>query len=131
MAKLGQRKSSIPDETAGETKKINFKTQRNQRTILQYSKLKEYRHKVGTAENPFCECGEIENVEHYLPHCQEYERPREKMKQVLFFRYGIKHLSVEQFLQEKIEEEETKFIQQNILTILDKFIDSSKDSKFK
>ena len=61
---------------------INFKAQKNQRTILQlqsgYSKLKEYRHKVGTAENLFCNCGDIENVEQYLLHCQEYEGPKRK-----------------------------------------------------
>ena len=111
-------------------KKINFKAQKNQRTILQlqsgYSKLKEYRHKIGTEENPFCKCGEVENVEHYLLHCQEYEGPREKMKQELFLRYGIKHLSVEQFLEEKEDEEETKYTQQEILTILDNHIHSTK-----
>ena len=62
-------------------------------------------------------------------HCQEYEGPREKMKQELFLRYGIKHLSVEQFLEEN-DEEETKYTQQEILTILDN-TDSTKRFQIK
>ena len=86
---------------------------------------------VGTAENPFCKCGEVENVDHYLLHCQEYEDQREKMNQGLFLRYGIKYLSVEQFLEEKEEEEETKYTQKDILTILDNYIDSTKRFQIK
>ena len=51
------------------------------------------------------------------------------MKQELFLRYGIKHLSVEQFLEEN-DEEETKYTQQEILTILDN-TDSTKRFQIK
>ena len=86
---------------------------------------------MGTAENPFRKCGEVKNVDHYLLHCQENEGPREKMKQELFLRYGIKYWSVEQFLEEKEKEEETKYTQKEILTILDNYIDSTKRFQIK
>ena len=32
-----------------------------------YIKLSDYRHKIGQVETRFCECGQIETVQHYLP----------------------------------------------------------------
>ena len=45
-----------------------------------YSMLREYRHKIGIADDPYCDYGEMENLERYLLHCQKYDAPREKMK---------------------------------------------------
>ena len=119
---------TILDEAAGEGEEDYLESTKESENYTPATewKLKEYRHKMGTAENPFCKCGEVENVEQYLLLCQEYECAREKTKQELFLRYGIKHLSVEQFLEEKEEEEETKYTQQEIFTILDNHIDSTK-----
>ena len=41
-----------------------------------YSKLNDYRHKLGQVETRFCECGEVENVQHFLLGCPLYEEAR-------------------------------------------------------
>ena len=68
----------------------------------------------------------MENLEPYLLHCQKYDAPREKMKQGLFLRFRMKDLTVELFLEDKEEDEETKYIQQEVLNLLDSYTDSTK-----
>ena len=94
-----------------------------------YVKLREYRHKIGLADDPYCDFGEIENLEHYLLHSQNYDVPREKVKQNLFLRFGVKHLTVEPFLEQKEEDIWTKYSKQEVLNLLDSYIDSTKDFK--
>ena len=48
------------------------------------------------------------------------------MIQELFLRYDIKYLTVEQFLEEREDDEEAKNIHEEILTLYDNYIDSTK-----
>ena len=41
-----------------------------------YSKLNDYRHKLGQVETRYCECGQIETVQHYLLECPLYDEAR-------------------------------------------------------
>ena len=41
-----------------------------------YSKLSDYRHKLGQVETRFGECGQIETVQHYLLECPLYDEAR-------------------------------------------------------
>ena len=41
-----------------------------------YSKLNDYRHKLGQVETRYCECGQIETVQHYLLDCPLYDEAR-------------------------------------------------------
>ena len=41
-----------------------------------YSKLNDYRHKLGQVETRFCECGQVETVQHFLLECPMYEEAR-------------------------------------------------------
>jgi hypothetical protein len=49
--------------------------------------LRQYHHRFGRADNPYCECGDgsIENVEHYLLSCRKYDRQREKLRRNVGF----------------------------------------------
>ena len=56
---------------------LNFKLHRKmlqQRTG--YSKLNDYRHKLGQVETRYCEFGQIETVQHYLLGCPLYDEAR-------------------------------------------------------
>ena len=37
-----------------------------------FSKLNEYRHKLGQREDNRCQCGEIETTDHFINHCPTY-----------------------------------------------------------
>ena len=41
-----------------------------------YSQLKDYRQKLGQVESNGCECGEVENTEHFILECQLYDDHR-------------------------------------------------------
>ena len=60
--------------------KVEFGSLNNQRIVLQlqsgYCKLKEYQNKVGVADSPTCECGAIEDVQHFLLECPNYHVSR-------------------------------------------------------
>ena len=43
----------------------------------------EYVHKIGI-EYSYLDIGEVENIQHYLRHCQNYDVPREEIKPELF-----------------------------------------------
>ena len=55
------------------------------RTVFQlksdYTELREYQHKVALADEMYCECGEVENPDHYILQCQNYFVHREKLRQ--------------------------------------------------
>ena len=52
--------------------------------------------------------------------------PPEKRWNELVLRFGMEDVIVELFLEEKEEDEETKYIQQEVLSLLDSYIDSTK-----
>ena len=41
-----------------------------------FSKLNEYRHKLGQCEDDRCQCGEHETTDHFINHCPTYEQHR-------------------------------------------------------
>ncbi|KAH3886360.1 hypothetical protein DPMN_010365 [Dreissena polymorpha] len=47
--------------------------------------------KIGAADYPFCECGELESVEHYLLYCENYTRESETMFTNLYTCTCIRH----------------------------------------
>ena len=63
-------------------------TEKNQRVLLQlqsgYSYSKEYQHKTGIAEDRYCNCGEIEDLSHFILNGPN-EGPRENLTK---FSYG-------------------------------------------
>ena len=79
--------------------KVEFGSLKNQRAILQlqsgYCRLKEYQNKVGIADSPTCECGAIEDVQHFLLECPNYHVPRETLRQSLLLSCGIADFDTE------------------------------------
>ena len=57
--------------------------------ITGYSKLSDYIHKLGQVESTFCECGQIETVQHYLLKCPLYEEARYTLMKRLREQLGI------------------------------------------
>ena len=76
--------------------KIVFFDLRNQRALLQlqsgYCKLKEYQHKIGIVDSPLCECGTIEDIQHFLFECSKYSMQREKFKQSVLLSCGVRNI---------------------------------------
>ena len=60
--------------------------------------LNEYRHKAGLQDSPYCSCGGIETVAHYICDCEEYEVERQKLITQLFYQTGEQVISTEIFL---------------------------------
>ena len=60
-----------------------------------YAKLNDYLHKIGVSETSKCSCGEVETIEHYLLHCENYFNERERMRRVLFQQTGIADLTLD------------------------------------
>ena len=54
-----------------------------------YSKLSDYRHKLGHVGTRFCECGQIETVQHYLLECPLYDEARYTLMKRLREQLGI------------------------------------------
>ena len=54
-----------------------------------YSQLKDYRKKLGQVESNRCECGEVENTEHFLLECQLYDDQRLELLHTLQSQAGI------------------------------------------
>ena len=54
-----------------------------------YSILSDYRHKLGQVESRFCECGQIETVQHYLLECPLYHEARYTLMKRLREQLGI------------------------------------------
>ena len=54
-----------------------------------YSKLNDYRHKLGQVETRYCECGQIETVQHYLLECPLYDEARYTLLKRLREELGI------------------------------------------
>ena len=45
--------------------------------------LEQYKFRFGQAPTPLCECGDVENVSHYLLECNLHEEQREVLKETL------------------------------------------------
>ena len=54
--------------------------------------------KIGVSETSKCTCGEVETIEHYLLHCENYFNERERMRTVLFQQTGIADLTIDALL---------------------------------
>ena len=54
-----------------------------------HSQLKDYRKKLGQVESNRCECGEVENTEHFLLECQLYDDQRLELLHTLQSQAGI------------------------------------------
>ena len=108
--------------------KIEFCGLRNQRALLQlqsgYCKLKEYQHKVGIVDSPLCECGAIEDIQHFLFECPKYSMQREKFKQSVLLSCGIRDIDTELLF--SVPEEDLKELHPLILNQLDTYIDETK-----
>ena len=63
-----------------------------------YAKLNDYLHKIGVSETSECTCGEVETIEHYLLHCENYFNERERMRTVLFHQTSIADLTLDALL---------------------------------
>ena len=63
-----------------------------------YAKRNDYLHKIGVSETSKCTCGEVETIEHYLLHCENYFNERERMRTVLFQQTGIADLTLDALL---------------------------------
>ena len=57
-----------------------------------YSKLNDYRHKLGQCDSNECSCGEPETPEHFLIHCPNYIHCRETMQLKLSSQLGLNFL---------------------------------------
>ena len=108
--------------------KIEFCGLRNQRALLQlqsgYCKLKEYQHKVGIVDSPHCECGAIEDIQHFLFECPNYSMQREKFKQSVLLSCGIRDIDTELLF--SVTEEDLKELHPLTLNQLDTYIDETK-----
>ena len=65
---------------------------------LGYNQLKDYQYKLGISDSNLCECGQIETVEHYLLHCEQYFNQRESMRTHIFNTTGTANLTCELLL---------------------------------
>ena len=105
--------------------KIEFCGLGNQRALLQlqrgYCRLKEYQHKVGIVYSPLCECGAIEEIQHFLFECS---MQREKFKQFLLLSCGIRNIDTDLLF--SVTEEDLKQLHLLILNQLDTYIDETK-----
>ncbi|MCG8032941.1 MAG: RNAse HI domain-containing protein, partial [Candidatus Thiodiazotropha taylori] len=54
-----------------------------------YSKLSDYRYKLGQCDSNKCTCGEPETPEHFLIHCPNYQHCRETMQLTLSSQLGL------------------------------------------
>ena len=109
--------------------KVEFGSLKNQRAILQlqsgYCRLKEYQNKVGIADSPTCECGAIEDVQHFLLECPNYHVPRETLRQSLLLSCGIADFDAE-ILLTVTDDEDLKDIRPLIWDQLDMYITQTK-----
>ena len=59
-----------------------------------YSQLNDYKQKLGQVESNRCECGEVENTEHFLLECQLYEDQRLELLYTLQSQAGTTNLDI-------------------------------------
>ena len=110
--------------------KTEFCGLRNQRAFLQLQsgscKLKEYQHKVGIVDSPLCECGAIDDIQHFPFECPNYSMQREKFKQSVLLSCGIRNIDTELHVLFSVTEEDLKELHPLILNQLDTYTDETK-----
>ena len=89
-----------------------------------YSRLGEYRCKIGQSETPACQCGATETVEHFLLYCPNTEDERLKLLNSLNCNLGVTQLDLQVMLGYD-NHEEMKHWRQNILIELATFLETS------
>ena len=108
---------------------VEFGSLKNQRAILQrqsgYCRLREYQNKVETADSPTCECGAIEDAQHFLLECPNYHVPREILKWSLLLSCGIADFDTE-ILLSVTDDEDLKEIRPLIWDQLGMYITQTK-----
>ena len=63
-----------------------------------YSKLNDYRYKLGQCDSNKCTCGEPETPEHFLIDCPNYQQYRETMQLKLSSQLGLNFLDAHTLL---------------------------------
>ena len=63
-----------------------------------YSVLNQYRSKLGQSESSLCQCGQVEDTEHYLLQCPLQEEPRNILARNLGQKLGLYHLDTKELL---------------------------------
>ena len=74
-----------------------------------YSKLNDYRYKLGQCDSNKCACGEPETLEHFLIDCPNYQQYRETMQLKLSSQLGLNifiHNSVKIHTHKKVQHNE-------------------------
>ena len=66
-----------------------------------YSKLNDYRHKLGQFDSNECSCGEPETPEHFLIYCPNYIHCRETMQLKLSSQIGLNFIDAHTLLSNK------------------------------
>ena len=85
------------------TKKyLDQPTRQSYSRILQlqtgYNILNQYRSKLGQTESNLCQCGQVENTEHFLLQCPLQEEPRNILARNLGQKIGLYHLDMQELL---------------------------------
>ena len=60
-----------------------------------FAKLNEYSSKISEGVTPFCSCGKIETVEHFVLKCSRYEEARERLINEFYFITGSLNVDME------------------------------------
>ena len=112
------------------SKTIDYRGTTNQRTLLQlqsgHTSLRDHLHRLGCKEDPLCNCGEPETLEHFLIHCPKYESTREALVSNIYLQTGIRMSAITpQLLLTSGKEDPWKDNRRVIITELDKFITES------
>ena len=89
-----------------------------------YSRLNEYRYKIGQSETPSCQCGATESVEHFVLYCPNTENERLELLNNLNNTLGITELDI-QLLLGYDNHEEMKSWRQDILNEMAVFLEKS------
>ena len=85
------------------TKKyLDQPTRQSYSRILQlqtgYNILNQYRSKLGQTESNLCQCGKVEDTEHFLLQCQLQEEPRNILARNLGQKIDLYHLDMQELL---------------------------------
>ena len=69
-----------------------------------YNILNQYRSKLGQTESNLCQCGQVEDTEHFLLECPIQEEPRNILARNLGQKIGLYHLGMQELLRSSEDE---------------------------